>query len=43
MKEVDLKKELDTWRHNHFHGRRDNDYSGEYYPSRKGESKKKES
>ena len=30
VKEVDLEKELDTWRHNHFHGRRDDDYSGEY-------------
>ena len=30
VKEVDLDKELDTWRHNHFHGRRDKDASGEY-------------
>lgn len=30
VKEVDLEKELDTWRHNHFHGRRDKDASGEY-------------
>ena len=29
-KEVDLEKELDIWRHNHFHGRRDKDASGEY-------------
>ena len=27
---VDLTKELDNWRHNHFHGRRDIDASGEY-------------
>lgn len=30
VKEVDLEKELDTWRHNHFHGRRDKDAAGEY-------------
>ena len=30
LKEVDLEKELDTWRHNHFHGRRDKEASGEY-------------
>jgi len=30
VKEVDLVQELDTWRHNHFHGRRDKDASGEY-------------
>ncbi len=30
VKEVDLEKELDIWRHNHFHGRRDKDASGEY-------------
>ena len=30
VKEVNLEKEMDTWRHNHFHGKRDNDYSGEY-------------
>lgn len=30
VKEVDLEKELDTWRHNHFHGRRDKEASGEY-------------
>ena len=30
VKEVNLVKELDTWRHNHFHGRRDKEASGEY-------------
>ena len=30
MKDVDLEKECDTWRHNHFHGRRDKEASGEY-------------
>ena len=30
VKEVDLEKELDNWRHNHFHGRRDKEASGEY-------------
>ena len=30
VKEVDLKAELNKWRHNHFHGRRDKDASGEY-------------
>ena len=30
VKEVDLEKELESWRHNHFHGRRDKDASGEY-------------
>ena len=30
MKEVDLEKELESWRHNHFHGRRDKEASGEY-------------
>lgn len=30
VKNVDLEKELDTWRHNHFHGRRDKDANGEY-------------
>ena len=30
VKEVDLEKELYTWRHNHFHGRRDKEASGEY-------------
>ena len=29
-KEVDLEKECDTWRHNHFHGKRDKEASGEY-------------
>ena len=29
-KEVDLKAELNTWRHNHFHGGRDFEASGEY-------------
>lgn len=28
--EVDLEKELDAWRHNHFKGKRDGHYSGEY-------------
>ena len=28
--EVDLEKELDNWRHEHFKGKRDGDYSGEY-------------
>ena len=27
---VDLEKELDTWRHEHFHGKRDGHFSGEY-------------
>lgn len=27
---IDLEKELDMWRHNHFHGKRDKDASGEY-------------
>lgn len=30
VKEVDLEKELESWRHNHFHGRRDKELSGEY-------------
>jgi hypothetical protein len=30
VKEVDLEKELESWRHNHFHGRRDKEASGEY-------------
>ena len=30
VQKVDLEKEVNTWRHNHFHGRRDNDYCGEY-------------
>lgn len=25
-----FEKELDSWRHDHFHGKRDRDYSGEY-------------
>lgn len=25
-----LEEELDKWRHNHFHGKRDENYSGEY-------------
>ena len=29
-KEVDLEKEVNNWRHNHFHGKRDKDASGEY-------------
>lgn len=29
-KEVDLEKELESWRHNHFHGKRDREASGEY-------------
>jgi hypothetical protein len=28
--EVDLEKELEQWRHEHFRGKRDGDYSGEY-------------
>lgn len=28
--EVDLEKELNEWRHEHFKGKRDGDYSGEY-------------
>ena len=28
--EVDLEKDLDQWRHKHFKGKRDDDYSGEY-------------
>lgn len=28
--EVDLEKELEKWRHDHFKGKRDGDYSGEY-------------
>jgi hypothetical protein len=27
---VNLEAELNKWRHNHFHGRRDKDASGEY-------------
>ena len=30
IKDVDLEKECDNWRHNHFHGRRDKAASGEY-------------
>lgn len=30
VKEVDLEKECDNWRHNHFHDRRDKGASGEY-------------
>lgn len=30
VKEVDLEKKLESWRHNHFHGRRDKEVSGEY-------------
>lgn len=30
QQEVDLEKELDAWRHNHFKGKRDGHYSGEY-------------
>lgn len=30
VKEVELEKELESWRHNHFHGRRDKEASGEY-------------
>lgn len=30
VKEVNLEKELESWRHNHFHGRRDKEASGEY-------------
>ena len=30
VKDVDLEAELNKWRHNHFHGRRDKDASGEY-------------
>ena len=33
VKEVDLKAELNKWRHNHFHGRRDKEASGEYLES----------
>ena len=29
-KEVDLEKELESWRHNHIHGKRDREASGEY-------------
>lgn len=30
IKDVNLEKECDNWRHNHFHGRRDKEASGEY-------------
>ena len=30
VKEVDLEKEIESWRHNHFHGRKDKEASGEY-------------
>lgn len=30
VKEVDLEKELNDWRHKYFHGRRDKEASGEY-------------
>lgn len=30
QQEVDLEKELDTWRHEHFRGKRDGHFSGEY-------------
>ena len=30
IKEVDLEVELKSWRHNHFHGRRDKEANGEY-------------
>lgn len=30
VKEVDLEKALESWRHNHFQGRRDKDAGGEY-------------
>ena len=30
VREVDLEKELNDWRHNHFHGRRDKDANGEW-------------
>ena len=30
VEEVDFEKELESWRHNHFHGRRDKNASGEY-------------
>lgn len=29
-KEVDLEEEIKSWRHNHFHGKRDKEASGEY-------------
>ena len=30
VKEVELEKECDNWRHNHFHGRRDKEAIGEF-------------
>ena len=27
---TEIKKELENWRHQHFHGRRDKDANGEY-------------
>ena len=30
VKEVDLEKEMKSWRHNHFHGKRDKEAVGEY-------------
>lgn len=30
VKVVDLEKELQSWRHNHFHGKRDREANGEY-------------
>lgn len=30
IKEVDLEKEMESWRHNHFNGKRDKEASGEY-------------
>lgn len=30
VKDVDIEKELESWRHNHFHGKRDKAASGEY-------------
>lgn len=30
VKEVDLEEEIKSWRHNHFHSKRDKEASGEY-------------
>ena len=30
VKEVDLEEEMKSWRHNHFHGKRDKEAGGEY-------------
>lgn len=30
VKDVDLEGELNNWRHNHFHGKRDQNAAGEY-------------